>query len=373
MNRRSLLAGMAAVSISGFPNVSGQFRSPEQEEYPPLKSLTARCGGLVGTQAGFSVLRQNTPLTQFIATNMSILTPGNDLKWASVHPAQDEYSFSDPDGVMAFCASHGIAVHGHNLCWQEQNPAWVKGTVNSSNGEQILRDHIRTVAGRYRGKIDSWDVVNEPIAVWQGRPDGLRTGPWTDALGAAYIDIAFHAAAEADPTAIRVLNLNHVEQTEKQIEAFRAKTLELISGMLARKVPVQAIGLESHLDTSRPLDLDAVIGFVRQIKRMGLAVMITEMDILDSTGPAEFSGRDALVAQYYDQYLSALLPVAAPRRIIFWSLSDYGNWYDHLPSMKRPDQQLHRPGLFDAQMISKPALDVVVRNLQKSCAAAPRR
>jgi endo-1,4-beta-xylanase len=367
IDRRSLLTGLSAMGglmamRTGMGRAQGLGYSS-----PRLKDLMARCGGLIGTQAGRAVLQQDTPLTKFIQANLSILTPGNDLKWASLRPTPDTYHFEDADWVVNYCEVRGIAVHGHNLCWNTDNPWWVQSTVNSSSGERILRDHIRTIAGRYRGKIDSWDVVNEPVAVWHNRPDGLRQGPWLSAMGPAYIDIAFHAAAEADPKATRVLNLNHVEQTEKDVEKSREKTLELISGMLSRKVPVQAVGIESHLDTSQPLDPQPLSRFLTAIQRMGLPIMVTEIDVLDSSGPSDFGARDAMVAQYYTDYLNLVLPLISPKRLIFWSLSDYGNWYDHVPNLRRNDQQLHRPGLLDAQMNPKSALTAVTKSLQTYC------
>jgi endo-1,4-beta-xylanase len=368
MNRRSLLAGLSAAgAMAGIRKAAALILENTGGGAPLLKDLAGRCRSLIGTQAGRAVLQQNTPLTSFIMSNMSILTPGNDMKWAALRPTPTTYHFDDADWLVSHCRSHGIAVHGHNLCWSSDNPWWLQPTLNSSNGEKILRSHIITVAGRYKGKIDSWDVVNEPIAVWHNRPDGLRQGPWLSALGPAYIDIAFHAAADADPKSTRMLNLNHVEQTEKNIEVSREKTLELISGMLSRKVPIQAVGLESHLDTSRPLDLQALSRFVTEIQRMGLPIMITEMDVLDSTGPADFGVRDAMVAKYYADYLNVMLPLASPKRLIFWSLSDYGNWYDRLPNLRRDDHQLHRPGLLDAQMHPKHAQNAVIQSLQAHC------
>jgi endo-1,4-beta-xylanase len=349
---------------------AAQIRAAQPHDPAPeiaLKGIFKRCGGLIGTQAGRSVLQQQRPMTDLILANSSIITPGNDMKWAALRPAADSFRFTDTDWDVAFCHSRGIAVHGHNLCWNEYNPAWLRATVNQTNGEKLLSDHISTVAGRYRGQIDSWDVVNEPIAVWHNRPGGLRAGPWLDSLGEAYIDIAFHAAADADPNATRVMNLNAVEQEGKGVQVSRDMTLKLISGMMTRKVPLQAIGLESHLDISRPLDLQAFTSFVQEIIRMGLSVMITEMDIFDSSGPADITSRDAIVARYYSDYLGGLLPLASPKRLIFWSLTDYGNWYDNIPNMRRLDQQPHRPGLFDAQLQPKNAFQAVVKSLQVHC------
>jgi endo-1,4-beta-xylanase len=366
MNRRELLRSLAASAMMKTGKMKAM-PSHDAPSEPSLKAIFKQCGGLIGTQAGRSVLQQQRPMTDLIVANSSIITPGNDMKWSALRPTTDSFRFTDTDWDVAFCRSRGIAVHGHNLCWNEDNPAWLRTTVNKTNGEKLLSDHIKTVVGRYRGRIDSWDVVNEPIAVWHNRPGGLRTGPWLDSLGAAYIDIAFHAAAEADPDATRVMNLNHVEQEEKDIQVSREMTLKLLSGMMTRKVPLQAVGLESHLDISRPLDLQAFSGFVQEIIRMGLPVMITEMDIFDSSGPPDITSRDAVVARYYSEYLDCLLPLASPKRLIFWSLTDYGNWYDNIPNLRRLDQQPHRPGLFDVQLQPKSAFQAVVKSLQIHC------
>jgi endo-1,4-beta-xylanase len=366
MNRRMFVRSLAAGAVL----TTAQMHVTQSQDVEPeitLKGIFKRCGGLIGTQAGRAVLQQQRPMTDLILANSSIITPGNDMKWSALRPTADSFRFTDTDWDVSFCQSRGIAVHGHNLCWNEDNPAWLRATVNKTNGEKLLSDHINTVVGRYRGRIDSWDVVNEPIAVWHKRPGGLRAGPWLDSLGEAYIDIAFHAAAEADSKATRVLNFNHVEQEEKDIQASREMALKLISGMMTRKVPLQAIGLESHLDLSRPLDLQAATSFVQEIMRMGLPVIITEMDVNDSSGPPDVPSRDAVVAEYYSDYLNCLLPLASPRRLIFWSLTDYGNWYDNIPKLRRLDQQPHRPGLFDARLQPKNAFQAVVKSLQVHC------
>ncbi len=365
MNRRFFLSNLAAyATLCSMQPAGTAFRREETSIPPPLKSLAARTDMLVGTQAGRAVLQQGSLLSSLIQNNVSIITPGNDMKWTALRPTEDTFHFADADWVVDFCTARGIAVHGHNLCWNTENPAWLDQVSNKGRAEAILRKHIETVCRRYAGKIESWDVVNEPVATWYNRSDGLREGPWLAMLGPAYIDIAFHAAAEADPKAIRVLNLNHVEQPEKSINVSRKKALELIAGMLSRRVPIDAVALESHLDICRPLDLPALHQFVLEIKRMGLQVMITELDVLDSDPSSSIANRDTQVANYYAEYLKELLAVASPKRIIFWSLSDYGNWYDNVPVFRRGDGQKHRPGLFDAHMKPKSAFWSVAEVLQ---------
>jgi endo-1,4-beta-xylanase len=369
MNRRSFIAGASAVTATcALKQASGLQQSLNGKPFL-LKDLMSKCGGMIGTQAGRGVLNQTSAVSDYLRKNVSILTPGNDMKWSALRPSLDTFNFTDADWVVAFCQLNKIAVHGHNLCWNSENPGWVNSSVNKSNAEQLLKNHISTVAGRYRGKIDSWDVVNEPIATWYGRPDGLRNGPWLAALGPEYIDIAFHVAAENDPHAIRVLNLNHVEQAEKGVEINRQKTLELLQGMLSRNVPVQAVGLESHLSVASGTadDVVSLSRFIGQIRRMGLEIMITEIDINDSDAPMDFALRDAAVAQRYSDYLNLVLPLASPKRLIFWSLGDRGNWYDNIAALRRPDQSLHRPGLLDSAMNPKLAMTAVANSLRNNC------
>ena len=103
---------------------------------------------------------------------------------------------------------------------------------------------------------------------------------------------------------------------------------------------------------------------------MGLEVMITELDILDNSVSGDFRVRDAAVAKVYSEYLEIIMEVASPKRLIFWSLSDQGNWYDNLaklsPNIRRSDNLLHRPGLLDTDMNPKVTLDAVYNSLRCS-------
>jgi endo-1,4-beta-xylanase len=95
------------------------------------------------------------------------------------------------------------------------------------------------------------------------------------------------------------------------------------------------------------------------------------MDVLDNSVPADFGLRDAAVAKVYSDYLTLVMASASPKRLIFWSLSDRGNWYDNLaktsPKIRRPDNLLHRPGLLDSDMRPKQALKAVESSLRTSC------
>ena len=204
-----------------------------------------------------------------------------------------------------------------NMAWQctgttcagMQRTHGDSGALTPANAQQILTSHISTVMKRYTGKITSYDVVNEPIATWLGRPDGLYTGPWLTALGPDYIEIAFHAALDADPSALRVLNTAHVEQKGKGDDLARSKTLDLVRDLVKRGVPIQAVGLESHLygavNSGTDKNRDA---FIAGLRDLGLKILITELDVNDTEISGSAATRDQAIATCYSDYLRSILP-----------------------------------------------------------------
>jgi endo-1,4-beta-xylanase len=313
---------------------------------------------------------QDSKWLPLILKNFNLITLGR-LKWGMARPTADTYDFAQTDWMVAFCMANGIAMHGHNLCWNTANPVWLAGTLTTANAEKMLTDYTTLVMKRYQGKITSYDVVNEPVATWMGRSDGLYTGPWLSALGPNYIDVAFHAAKAADPKALRVLNLAHVEQGGDGDDKVRDLTLELINALMGRGVPMQAIGFESHLAGDVPgLSTASRESFVKSIRQLGLQVLITEMDIDDTRLPTDVTENDADVAQMYSDYLTGLLMQAEPSRVIFFTPGDLDNWYDRAApdvSYARPGGALHRPGLFDSNLVAKPSYAAVAAALKVTC------
>jgi endo-1,4-beta-xylanase len=343
---------------------------------PSLKALGTPCGLKIGVQSVKAQL-QNPAFAQKVITNFAMLTPGNELKWARLRPAPDSYNFSDADWMVAFAQQNGMRVHGHNLCWNAEgtNPSWFASVLTKENARQYLTQHITTVMGRYRGRVDSWDVVNEPVVPWSKRDDGLYPGIWLSLLGPEYIDIAFHAAAAADPKALRVLNIYYVEQGIPDHEKGRKDNLLLLQQCMRRGVPIQAVGIESHLDAAQPLGGADLSRFLDQVRALGLQVLVTELDVNDTQVPGTFQVRDAVVARCYSDYLLDVMPAGHIDRLIFWTASDKGNWLNSVraPKFQRPDGAQHRPGLLDENLRDKPAYSAVAAAIEKICADRPRQ
>ena len=368
MSRRSFLSSsLSAASGALLLAASPELRALQVTSGAPasgLKDLVApnvRIGAVADQWQ-----MQDPQWLKLILDNFNLITLGK-LKWGNLRPTDTTYDFKESDWMVNFCSGKNLEMHGHNLCWNASNPAWLAKTLTKSNAGGILHDHIATVMKRYSGKIASWDVVNEPIATWMGRPDGLYTGPWLDAIGPSYIDVAFHAAAEADPKPLRVLNIAHVEQGGSAADPARTATLRLVEGLVKRGVPVQAIGFESHLAGDYPgSTTPSRASFVRELRQFGLKILLTELDIDDTRLPADIATRDHMVSDCYRDYLQSILTEAQPERIIFFSPSDQKDWYDavHGAPFARRDGVPHRPGLFDDQLRPKAAYAAVATALK---------
>src|SRR6516165_5232512 len=173
MNRRDYLRHAAGVAaMAALPRIlTGQSKATASDGAGQkisgkgsLKAHAAAKGILTGCAVSADLFRRDAAFRQLLAEQYSIVVPENCLKWNLLRPTPDTYSFADADALVEFAEAHGMKVRGHNFVWHEALPKWFDGTVTKENARKSLIDHITTVGGRYKGKIHSWDVVNE--AIW---------------------------------------------------------------------------------------------------------------------------------------------------------------------------------------------------------------
>jgi endo-1,4-beta-xylanase len=313
-----------------------------------LRNVAARKHLLAGSAVSFREL-QWPAFTELLAREASIVVPENEMKWQIIHPAADHYDFRRGDALLAFARAHGQLVRGHNLCWHVQNPSWLEQTATPQNAERILQDHIATVAGHYAGKIQSWDVVNEAIQVKDGLPGGLRNTIWYRLLGPSYIDIAYRSARAADPHALLTYNDYDLEQDSPENEAKRNAVLGLVRSMRDRGVPVDAVGLQSHLHaTEKPYYWKGLHRFVKNIEALDLQVFVTELDVNDRALPGDIAVRDRGVAKLYASYLHNILEHRAVKAVLTWGLTDRDSWLNR--GSRRPDGLGQRSLPFDPDL-----------------------
>ncbi len=335
------------------------------------------------------------------------ISPENDLKWALIHPREgaDGYNFGPADAFVNFGVSNHMYIVGHTLVWHGQTPFWVfQGTnlppgvtnapspapaaatnaagANAPGGgrfgrgfgrggfsgprasrEELLqrmRDHIHTVVGRYKGKIQAWDVVNEAIA--DGGTNILRNSLWLEIIGPDFIAKAFEYAHEADPDAILRYNDYGLENPAK-----RRKLITLIKSLQEQHVPVVAIGSQTHVSVSSP-SFEAEDQALTELETLGLPIHITELDVNGAQGGQRTTGADvannAATTQgglvddanrrLADAYAALFRAFAkhdkSVKVVTFWGVNDGVSW-----------RAQGRPLLFDRNDQPKPAFDAVIR------------
>jgi endo-1,4-beta-xylanase len=287
--------------------------------------------------------------TRLVQSQANILVAENAMKWGPLRPTPQSFDFAPADRLLRFAAITGDRVRGHNLCWHEQLPGWFASTANKDNARKLLVEHIQTVAGRYRGQIHSWDVVNEAVNPKDGRADGLRKSPWLELVGPEYIEVAFETAASADPAAKLTYNDYDIElDTPEQIEK-RGQVMLLLRRLKARGIPIHAVGVQSHLKADGPQPGTGLVEFVRQAGKMGLEVFITEMDVNTRGIAGGPEMQDAAVARVYRNYLGMMLAEPNVPVALTWGITSAHSWLNQSrqPWAQRPDGSRQRPLPFD--------------------------
>ncbi len=328
----------------------------------------------IGAAVSTDLLRGQEPEAEkLLRRHFNSMTGENVMKPDFLQPREGDFTFTDADRLVKLAEESGAEVVGHTLIWHSQTPRWffegkAGQPITRELALQRLRTHIKTVVGRYKGKIREWDVVNEAI---NDGPGVLRPTPWLEAIGEDYIAEAFRAAHEADPEAVLVYNDYNIELGYK-----RPKAVELLKKLLDQKVPVHAVGIQSHWRVQNP-PLGELEKAVKEFSALGLKVMITEFDM--GVLPTHYQGADLSQAQSLTPDQAAVLnpytqglPAEAAQlhalkmkeavdlfvkykdsisRVTFWGIHDGHSWLNNFPIRGRTDYPL----LFDRKMNPKPA------------------
>jgi endo-1,4-beta-xylanase len=359
-SRREWLGGAAACLLSGAGRRSlrGQGWMGRRREAPAdsaqmhfLRAAGSARGLLVGCAVDVARVRSDPAYAGLVMEQAGILVAENEMKWQAVHPERDRYDFEAADYLVWFCERQSMKLRGHNLCWHRSIPAWVTAMTPGKGTRGLLPEHIECVAGRYAGRMHSWDVVNEAIEVKDGRPDGLRLSPWLAIGGDDYIEVAFRAARAADPQALLTYNDYGLEGQSAEAEKKRMATMMLIRRMKARNVPIDAIGIQSHLSAPGGGQAgDGLMRFLREMRELDLQIFLTEMDVNDRALAAAEGPRDEAVAAVYGGYLDRVLAEPRVKVLLTWGITDRYTWLnhegaraDHLPERALPFDRDYKP------------------------------
>jgi endo-1,4-beta-xylanase len=363
--------------VSGSVLLAGSSYGGEPIRTEDSTSLQAKFGSkfVVGVALGgrlpddYSKVEQNLIVTQF-----GSITPENCMKMTQIQPREGQFDFEQADALVAYSQAHKMQVVGHTLVWakDERTPPWVFLDGDKPASRELvlqrMKTHIQTVVGRYRGKIASWDVVNEAL---DDSEPYYRPSSWLKIVGPEFIPLAFEWTREADPAALLVYNDYNVE-----LPAKREKLLRLIRELREKNVPLQAVGIQGHWEVDH-VPMKEIEDLLVAMKDLKLKVMVSELDLgvvprgrwwadggkfrdeiaktnpMAGGCPPEILERQA--RQYADLFRLFRDRSEAIGRITFWDLHDGRSWLNDFPW-----KHTEFPLLFDRECQPKPAFGAVM-------------
>ena len=314
-----------------------------------------------------------------IKQHFNSIVAENCMKSMHIQPTEGVFFFDEADKFVEFGEANNMFIIGHTLIWHSQAPDWFfvdeeGADVTREVMIERMRNHIHTVVGRYKGRVDGWDVVNEAFM-----DDGSwRKTKFYEIIGEEYIKLAFEFANEADPDAELYYN-----DYAMSMEGKRKGVVELVKQLQAEGIRIDGIGMQGHMGMDYP-DISAFEKSIQAFAALGVNVMITEMDITLLPFPGEETAEVSLSATYqekmnpyaaglpddvaaaweqrYIDYFQLFLTYSdAISRVTLWGLTDADTWRNDWPMVGRTDYPL----FFDRDYQAKPVVEKLI-NLTKN-------
>ncbi|HEY5504203.1 MAG TPA: endo-1,4-beta-xylanase [Sedimentisphaerales bacterium] len=348
---------------------------------PALKDVFAKMF-LIGVAVNDDVVSGNdSQVVAIVEKQFNSITPENVMKWQFIHPEPNKYNFEPADRFVAFGEKNKMFIVGHTLIWQNQIPGWAfKDDSNNLLGRDAMlarmKDHIFTVMGRYKGRVNGWDVVNEAL----NDAGPLHKSKWVETVGPDYVQKAFEYAHEADPNAELYYNDFSLDKPAK-----REACVRLVKDLKSKGLRIDGVGIQGHWALDYPSRKD-IEQFINAFAALGVKVMVTELDIDVLPSATQYMGADINVrfelqtklnpyvnglpdevqkklADRYAELFAVLLEHKDTiSRVTFWGVYDKTSWLNNWPIRGRTSYPL----LFDRNYKPKPAFDAVVKTAQGS-------
>ncbi len=322
---------------------------------PTLKSVVPFP---VGAAINIKLLRKHQGYRNKIISQYNSITAENAMKFGKLHPSEDVFRWADADELVDFARTNGMRIHGHTLIWSAKNPKW----VDAYNGDKkawkkLLKTHIQTVVKHFKGRVKSWDVVNEAFED-NGK---LKKCVWLENIGPEYLELAFQYAHEADPKALLFFNDYGQEYGGRKMEAI----LKMVKDFKARKIPIHGLGLQMHV-VVRMSDNGLAKG-IRMAASTGLLVHVSELEIsVRYKKPKVFQMDDELAnlqAHKYKTVFEAFRSIPKKQQfgITTWNVGDADAFRNGPYKNKNHDH----PMLFDMYYRAKPAYYAIINAMSR--------
>jgi len=326
-----------------------------------IRDLAKERGRFIGTILNSEWFNDDIEpeFTEIHKTQFNVVVAENEMKFDATEPRENEFNYTKGDKMVEYAQANGLRVRGHALAWHSQVPGW----VNNYSGQKekllsVLKNHIDSVVGHWKGKVAEWDVVNEAInddynADWRS-----TNSVWYEGIGAEFLDSAFVWAHAADPDAELCYNDYSLEWglREKSKASF---VVEQVKRWKENGIPITCVGTQTHIEISHETTPQNVRALAKALAELDVTLNITELDIgfplgsADQLGAADYAKQGHL----YRQFMDVFLEEPNMGEFVIWGLTDAHSWLD--------GQQGKTQGLlYDKQYNPKPAYDSVMASLK---------
>lgn len=315
--QQAILGGRRAAQRSTVRSLPSCPLPPTPQPGVSLRSLAQTRGILIGAAVDHRVPIGDEAYRQVLAREFNVVAPEGVMKLGALRPERDRYDFTRADALVNFAQNNAMQLQGHVLVWSQALPPWVV-QANFARDElvSILKEHVTTVVGRYKGRVRYWDVVNEGL-----RDNGtLRNDIWRRGLGPEYTELAFRWAHEADPEARLFYNEYGAEGIGLKSEGVH----ELAQRLIRRGVPIHGVGLQMHVRVDDYPNPEDVAANMRRLAALGIEVHISEMDVRIPLPITE----EKLNAQacVYRAMLDVCLSAPNCKSFVLWGFTDRYSW-----------------------------------------------
>ena len=345
-------ASSAGGGAGGRAGAAGQSGAAGGASCPNPTTLKA-AGTCTGRRVGVALAADHLDEPEYRerALHFNYVTPENEMKWDVTEPSRNTFTFTQGDAIVDFALANGMAVKGHTLLWHNQLPTWLTNLTSASEVRTAMVNHIRGVMTHYRGKVVAWDVVNEAFD-----DNGvLRTSVFQRTIGSSYIEEAFRAARDADPTVKLYYNDYDIESAYPKADA----VYQMVAGLKSRGVPIDGVGMQMHTrNTDEDPPIPEFIANVERLLALGLEVVISEMDVRLCAG-----GTNAQQARRYHDIVAACVARPGCGDVTIWGITDQYSFLNERTDLQCAGSDPPRPLLWDNNYVQKPAFGTLLEAL----------
>ena len=298
---------------------------------------------------------KNKKIKNIVSQQFNVFSPENDLKPEKIIRDHNQYFFNHADALKQFAIQTNMKFRGHTLVWHQQTPAHFftdnKGILLSKEALYLkLKNHTKILMDRYGDQVYAWDVVNEALADSEERGVFRKEkSKWFEICGEEFVEAAFKLTREIDANAKLYYNdyglLNPIKQD---------RLIKMLKALLNKNTPIDGVGIQAHwyIDT----DPEKVNLLIERIKRLGLKIHITELDVSiykenesskDETAHLVFDEviEKQQVKLYEDLFKVFVKHADVIELVSFWGVSDKDSWLNYFPIKNRRNYPL----LYDDQ------------------------